>query len=244
MISDQWHPQNAHTPSSVAYQSPTVAKLPPPTGSAFPAAIDSHPEATQPFHHNGHLEEAMLKGLIPPAPIILHPEMEGYVARFQNLHGSEEALVDSQLPGAWRLNINLFGMGVVEQSNIPELRPNIPLPTLGFNHGTIQCDPGNGASLHSLTTEEVFMPLIGPRAVTWLNEAKEQDIILQPFDSIYVSAGLYRDFRLVCEGRSTLLARIGGPDTGQVSQEPGVLARAAAQGLSRNSEGEVQGFSS
>jgi hypothetical protein len=60
----------------------------------------------------------------------------------------------------------------------------------------------------------------------------------------YVSAGLYRDFRLVCEGRSTLLARIGGPDTGQVSQEPGVLARAAAQGLSRNSEGEVQGFSS
>jgi hypothetical protein len=187
MISDQWHPQNAHTPSSVAYQSPTVAKLPPPAGSAFPAAIDSHPEATQPFHHNGHLEKAMLKGLIPPAPIILHPEMEGYVARFQNLHGSEEALVDSQLPGAWRLNINLFGMGVVEQSNIPELRPNIPLPTLGFNHGTIQYDPGNGASLHSLTTEEVFMPLIGPRAVTWLNDDGEQEIILQPFDSIYVS---------------------------------------------------------
>ena len=186
----------------------------------------------------------MLKGLIPPAPIILHPEMEGYVARFQNLHGSEEALVDSQLPGAWRLNIDLFGMGVVEQSNIPELRPSIPLPTLGFNHGTIQCDPGNGASLHSLTTEEVFMPLIGPRAVTWLNEAGEQEIILQPSDCIHDPAGRYRGFRHACEGRSTLLTLIGGPDTGQASRDPKVLARAVAQGLSRDAEGEMQGFSS
>lgn len=186
----------------------------------------------------------MLKGLTPPAPIISHPEMEGHVARFQNLHESEEALVDAQQPGARRLNINLFGMGVVEQSNIPELRPNIPLPTLGFNHGMIQCDAGNGASLHSLTAEEVVMPLIGPRAVTWLNEAGEQEIILQPSDCIHDPAGLYRGFRHVCEGRGTLLARIGGPDTGQASQEPGVLARAAAQGLSRDSEGEVQGFSS
>jgi hypothetical protein len=186
----------------------------------------------------------MLKGPPPPAPIISHAEMAGYVARFQNLHGSEEAFVDSQLPGARPLNSNLFGTGVVEQSNIQELRPNIPLPTLGFNYGMIQCDPGNGASLHSLTAEEVFMPLIGPRAVTWLNEAGEQEITLQPSDCIHDPVGLYRGFRHVCEGRGTLLTLIGGPDTGQVSQEPGVLARAAAQGLSRNSEGEVQGFSS
>jgi hypothetical protein len=109
MIFDQWHPQNAHLPTSVAYQSPTVAKLPPPTDSACPTAIDSHPKATQPFHQNGHLEDAMLKGLIPPAPIISHPEMEGYVARFQNLHGSEEALVDSERPGARRCKISLVG---------------------------------------------------------------------------------------------------------------------------------------
>jgi mannose-6-phosphate isomerase-like protein (cupin superfamily) len=186
----------------------------------------------------------MLKGLTPSAPIISHAEMEGYVARFQNLHGSEEAFVDSQLPGARRLKVNLFGMGVLEQSNIPELRPNIPPPALGFNHGVIEWDAGNGASLHSHTTEEVFMPLIGPWAVTWLNEAGEQEITLQPSDCIYDPAGLYRGFRHVCEGRGTLLALIGGPDTGQVSREPGVLARAAAQGLSRDSEGEVQGFGS
>ena len=88
------------------------------------------------------------------------------------------------------------------------------------------------------------MPLIGPRAVTWLNEAEEQEIILQPFDFIYVPADLYRGFRHACEGRSTLLTLIGGPDTGQVSQEPSVLARAAAQGPSRDSEGEVKGFGS
>ena len=186
----------------------------------------------------------MLKGLTPPAPIISHPEIEIYVARFQNLHGSEEARVDAQQPGARRLNSNLFGTGVVEQSDIPELRPNIPLPTLGFNHGMIQCDAGNGASLHSLTAEEVVMPLIGPRAVTWLNEAGEQEIILQPSDCIHDPAGLYRGFRHACEGRSTLLTLIGGPDTGQVSQEPSVLARAAAQGPSRDSEGEVKGFGS
>ena len=39
----------------------------------------------------------------PIAANISPSEMEGFVARFQNLHGSEEAFVDSRLPGAaWR----------------------------------------------------------------------------------------------------------------------------------------------
>jgi mannose-6-phosphate isomerase-like protein (cupin superfamily) len=115
---------------------------------------------------------------------------------------------------------------------------------MGFNLGMIQCDPGNGASLHSHTTEEVFMPLVGPWAVTWLNDAGEQEIILQPFDCIHVPVGVYRGFRYVGEGRGTLLTLIGGPDAGKVAWEPSVLARAAAQGLSRNTEGEAQGFGS
>jgi mannose-6-phosphate isomerase-like protein (cupin superfamily) len=168
--------------------------------------------------------------------------MEGFVARFQNLHGSEEAFVDSRLPGARRFKINLIGMGVVERAGLPELRPNIPLPAIGFNLGMIQCDPGNGASLHSHTTEEVFMPLVGPWAVTWLNEAGEQEIILQPFDCIHVPVGVYRGFRYVGEGRGTLLTLIGGPDAGKVAWEPSVLARAAAQGVSRNAAGEVEGL--
>ena len=51
----------------------------------------------------------MLKGPTPPAPIISHAEMADYVARFQNLHGSEEALVDSQLAGARRCEVSMIG---------------------------------------------------------------------------------------------------------------------------------------
>ena len=83
----------------------------------------------------------MPEGTATPTPNILPAEMEGYVARFQNLHGSEEAFVDSRLPGARRFKINLIGMGVVERAGLPELRPNIPLPAIGFNLGMIQCDP-------------------------------------------------------------------------------------------------------
>ncbi|MCA3345173.1 MAG: cupin domain-containing protein [Roseomonas sp.] len=184
----------------------------------------------------------MPEGPVAPTPNISPTEMEGYVARFHKLRGSEEAFVDSRLPGARRFKINLIGMGVVERTSLPELRPHIPLPALGFNLGMIQCDPGNGASLHSHTTEEVFMPLVGPWAVTWLNEAGEQEIILQPFDCIHVPVGVYRGFRYVGEGRGTLLTLIGGPDAGKVAWEPSVLARAAAQGVSRNAEGEVEGL--
>jgi len=169
-------------------------------------------------------------------------EMEHFVARFDKLRGSEEAFVDSRLPGARRFKINLVGMGVVERSDVPELRPNIPLPAKGFNLGMIQCDPGNGASLHSHTTEEVFMPLVGPWTVTWLTDEGEKELILQPFDTIHVPVGIYRGFRYVGEGRGTLLTIIGGPDAGKVAWEPGVLKRAAEQGVLRNAVGEVEGL--
>ena len=168
-------------------------------------------------------------------------EMERFVARFQNLHGSEEAFVDSKLPGARRFKINMIGMGVVENS-IPELRPNIPLSAHGFNLGMIQCEHGNGASLHAHQTEEVFLPLIGPWAVTWLTAEGENEIILQPFDCIHVPIGVFRGFRYVGEGRGTLLTLIGGPDPGKVAWEPGVLEKAATQGVARDAEGQVHGL--
>ena len=166
-------------------------------------------------------------------------EMERFVARFHSLHGSEEAFVDSKLPGARRFKINLVGMGVVENA-VPELRPNIPLPAHGFNLGMIQCEPGQGASLHAHQTEEVFLPLIGPWAVTWQAPEGEREIILQPFDCIHVPVGVYRGFRYVGEGRGTLLTLIGGPDPGKVAWEPGVLAKAAAQGMSRDAGGQLR----
>ena len=115
--------------------------------------------------------------------------MEQFVARFATLHGSEEAFVDSRLPGHRRFKVNLVGMGVVEATDNPDLRPNIPLPAKGFNLGMIQAEKGNGAALHAHETEEVFMPLIGPWEVYWDTDEGEKSITLEPFDSISVPAG-------------------------------------------------------
>jgi hypothetical protein len=155
-------------------------------------------------------------------------DMESYVARFAELHGSEEAFIDSSLPGARRFKINLIGMGVVEREELPELRPNIALPAHGFNLGMIQAEHGNGASLHAHQTEEVFIPLVGPWVVLWRRGENVEQLLLNPFDTIHVPIGVYRGFRYVGEGRGTLLTIIGGPDAGKVTWDEDVLARADA----------------
>lgn len=165
---------------------------------------------------------------------------KNYVARFQSLRGSEEAFVDSRLPGARRFKINLIGMGVVERTGLDDLRPNIPLPAKGFNLGMIQAETGNGASLHAHETEEVFMPLIGPWAVVWRTADGVKELVLQPFDTVHVPVGVYRGFRYVGEGRGTLLTIIGGPDAGKVAWDPEVLRQAAESGVTRAADGSLE----
>jgi len=166
-------------------------------------------------------------------------DMEAFVARFASLRGSEEAFVDSRLPGARRFKINIVGMGVVEREGLADLKPNIPLPAKGFNLGMIQAEAGNGASLHAHQTEEVFMPLVGPWAVTWRAGDEVNELVLQPFDTIHVPVGVYRGFRYVGEGRGTLLTIIGGPDAGKVAWDQEVLDKAAAGGLVRAADGTL-----
>jgi mannose-6-phosphate isomerase-like protein (cupin superfamily) len=166
-------------------------------------------------------------------------EMNRCVARFRDLKGSEEAFVDSRLPGSRRYKINVIGNGVVERTDLPELAPNIALPAHGFNLGMIQCEPGNGTRLHAHTTEEVFIPLVGPWAVTFMTAEGEREIVLQPFDTVHVPKGVYRGFRYVGEGKGTLLTLIGGPDCGKVQWYPGVLDEAAGTGLARDDAGNL-----
>ena len=167
-------------------------------------------------------------------------EMEKNVARFSNLRGSDEAFIDSRLPGHQRRKINLIGMGVVEATDAAALQPNIPLPAHGFNLGMIQAEHGNGAAHHSHQTEEVFMPLVGPWAVIWMTEDGEKEIVLQHFDSISVPIGVYRGFRYVGEGEGTLLTLIGGPDAGKVDWHPSVTEAAAETGLVRDDAGNLK----
>ncbi|HCP00445.1 MAG: cupin [Alphaproteobacteria bacterium] len=167
-------------------------------------------------------------------------EMETFVARFSELTGSDEAFVDSRLPGHKRFKINLVGMGVVEATDKPELHPNIPLPAKGFNLGMIQAENGNGAALHAHETEEVFMPLIGPWEVYWAIEEGDNSITLEPFDSISVPMGVYRGFRYVGEGQGTLLTIIGGPDAGRVDWHPTITEAASESGLERTEAGDLK----
>lgn len=164
-------------------------------------------------------------------------EMEQFVARFAGLKGSEEAFVDSHLPGHKRFKINLVGMGVVEATDKPELAPNIPLPAYGFNLGMIQAEYGNGAALHAHETEEVFMPLVGPWAVIWMTEEGEKEIVLEPFDTISIPMGVYRGFRYVGDGTGTLLTIIGGPDAGKVDWHSTIKEAAEQSGVHRDENG-------
>jgi len=166
-------------------------------------------------------------------------EMEQFVARFSELTGSEEAFVDSRLPGHRRFKINIVGMGVVEATDKPELAPNIPLPAKGFNLGMIQAEQGNGAALHAHETEEIFMPLIGDWEVYWDTDEGEKSITLQPFDSISIPQGVYRGFRHVSEGKGTLLTIIGGPDAGRVDWHQTITDAASQSGLQRNEAGDL-----
>jgi len=167
-------------------------------------------------------------------------EMEQFVARFSELNGSEEAFIDSRLPGHKRFKINIVGMGVVEATDKPELAPNIPLPAKGFNLGMIQAEQGNGAALHAHETEEVFMPLIGDWEVYWDTDEGEKSITLNPFDSISIPQGVYRGFRHVSEGKGTLLTIIGGPDAGRVDWHSTITDAAAESGLVRDDAGDLK----
>jgi len=177
---------------------------------------------------------------MPGARTTTLEEMTECVARFAGLRGSEEAFVDSRLPGCRRRKINIIGHGVVERTDLPDLQPNIPLPAHGFNLGMIQCDPGNGTALHRHKTEEVFMPLVGAWAITFVTGAGQEEIVLQPFDTIHVPVGIYRGFRYVGEGRGTLLTLIGGPDAGKVEWTPEVYDQAARTGLERDAAGSLK----
>src|SRR5262245_2851354 len=167
-------------------------------------------------------------------------EMMGCIARFAQLRGSEAAFVDSRLHGCRRRTINIICNGVVEQTDVPDLAPNSPLPARCFNLGMIQCHSGQGTALHRHKTEEVFMPLIGAWAVTFVTDEGQKEIVLQPFDTVHVPVGVYRGFRYVGQGRGTLLTLIGGPDAGKVEWTPEVYDAAVKNGLSRDAAGNLR----
>src|SRR5258705_8197410 len=127
----------------------------------------------------------MTESMPEPSSTTLEAMMK-CVARFAELRGSEEAFVDSRLPGCRRRKINIVGSGVTERTDLPDLAPNIALPAHRFSLGMIQCDPGNGTALHRHRTEEVFMPLVAPWAIACITALRQNEGGLQPLRPIHV----------------------------------------------------------
>jgi len=161
------------------------------------------------------------------------------VARFDSLRGSADAYVDSRLPNCHRKKFNIVGLGVTENESNPDLRPNIALPTQGFNVGMLECETGEGTAPHSHETEEFFMPLIGSWRIFWLDGETERHIDLAPFDSVMWPVGCFRWLRYMGEGKGRLLTIIGGP-AGKVTYLPGHEENAAKTGLVRRADGTIE----
>jgi mannose-6-phosphate isomerase-like protein (cupin superfamily) len=161
-------------------------------------------------------------------------EMQTRVARFKDLRPSRQAFVDSRLPGHEREIFNVIGRGVTEDTT---LRPAIT-DARDFNLTLVHAEPGKGAALHAHPTVEVFMALSGRWAVYW-GDAGEQEIVLEPWDTVSVPPGVMRGFRNAGAEAGYLMAILGGTDAGHVSWSPAVLEQAKETGLALDVAGNL-----
>jgi len=177
-----------------------------------------------------------------PAPSVSVAQMEqNNVARVDAMQGSDLAFMDQRIPGYQREIINVIGMGVVENMKDPRLAPKISAPAHGFAVTYVRNTPkGHGAALHRHPTEEVFIAAKGPWEVFWLEGDSERVVTLQPGDIVNVPIGIYRGFRNAGDDpEATLIAVVGGPDTGKVDWHPSVIALARQTGLSVDDDGNL-----
>jgi quercetin dioxygenase-like cupin family protein len=177
-----------------------------------------------------------------PAPVVPVEQMEREnVARLDRMKGSELAFLDQRIPGYQREIINIIGMGVVENMADPDLKPKIQAPAHGFAVTYVRHTPkGHGAALHRHPTEEVFIAAKGPWEVFWLEGESERKVTLQPGDIVNVPIGIYRGFRNASDDpEATLIAVVGGPDTGKVDWHPSVIDAARKTGLSVDDDGKL-----
>ncbi len=161
-------------------------------------------------------------------------EMLKRVARFNDLKSSDQAFVDSKIPGHERDIFNVIGRGVTEDAT---LSPAITA-VQDFNVTYVGASPGKGAALHSHSTVEVFIPLSGKWSIFWGDEG-EQEVILETWDTVSVPTGIMRGFRNVGTEDAHLMAILAGTDAGHVAWAPKVLEQAKESGLKLDEQGNI-----
>ena len=159
-------------------------------------------------------------------------EMLSRTARFKELIPSDQAFVDSRIPGCERNVFTVIGSGVTEDES---LAPAIEAVE-GFNVTYIGADPGKGCSLHSHDTAEAFYAMTGRWSIVW-GDRGDQQIELDPFDMVSVPAGVMRYFRNIGDQHAHIMTMVGGTDAGRVDWPDDVLERARATGLQLDTDG-------
>ena len=82
------------------------------------------------------------------------------------------------------------------------------------------------------------MPLSGRWSITWGDEG-ENEVVLEPWDTISVPPGVMRGFQNVGDDEATLLAIVGGADAGKVTWPARILEQARETGLQLDNEGNL-----
>ncbi len=161
---------------------------------------------------------------------------ENCIARFADLKPWSRAFLDSFIPEHQKDNYRVIGSGVFEE---PSARAPITAAH-GFSLGFVKCAPGKGAALHSHKTLEVFIPLNG-RMVLLMGPSPDDEIMLEPWDTVSVPVGEMRGFRNPNEHDLVLLAIVqNGPSGGEkVSWHPQVIGQANAFGASLDGQGNL-----
>jgi mannose-6-phosphate isomerase-like protein (cupin superfamily) len=157
------------------------------------------------------------------------------VARRKDLKAYPKSFVDTVIPRYERNLYSIIGKSVFED---PAMKPAITIPH-PFSFSLIEVPAGNGAGLHSHTTEEVFMPVDGKLAVFW-GDKGENEIVLGPLDTVTVPIGAMRGFRNVDKKTIQVLAIVGGDDGGRLTWHPKLVDEAAEHGGKLDNSGHLK----
>ena len=160
-------------------------------------------------------------------------DMERCIARFSDQKSSDQAFLDTRIPGFEREIFSIIGTGVQEDSAI-----SAPIEAQDFHVAYIRAEPGKGAALHSHLTQEVFVPMSGRWAILWGPDGEKQ-IEIGPLDVISVPVHVMRGFRNVSDDTAVMLAIVGGNDPGRVGWPESLKTQARDAGLVIDDDGNL-----
>ncbi|QNB16158.1 cupin domain-containing protein [Paraburkholderia tropica] len=122
-----------------------------------------------------------------------------YVARFNDLHGSDQGLPDSNIEGHRKFILNVFGFeppqGNEAVNPVGDDTPALISPQAGFSVGWLKAEKGNGPVLHNHDTNETLIPIGGRWRFIWeASPAHDETVELDPYDTISFPPGVPRRF--------------------------------------------------